>query len=93
MTVYILHFNEPVGHAQHYVGFCEEGNLEKRLETHRKGHGSRLVAELMRRGLDFELAKFYVGKSRKFERMLKRQRNTRRYCPVCTPNAREFKHE
>lgn len=31
-TVYLLHFERPVRHAQHYLGFTE--NLERRLSEH-----------------------------------------------------------
>jgi hypothetical protein len=41
-TVYLIHFDEPYKHARHYVGSAV--SLDARLEEHRRGSGSRLMA-------------------------------------------------
>jgi len=47
---YLLHFEQPyrsVRHpgAQHYVGYADD--IERRFQTHRKGHGSPVVATVL----------------------------------------------
>lgn len=79
-TIYLLHFEAPLAHAQHYVGFAE--NLEARLERHRKGNGARLVAAFAEKGIGFKLARTWPG-DRTEERRIKNLKNTPRYCPIC----------
>ena len=79
--VYLLHFDRSYRHARHYIGFTQ--NLEQRLEEHRAGRGSPLVAAAIADGIDFQLAAIWEG-DRHDERRLHRQKNTRaRLCPLC----------
>ena len=79
--VYLLHFERSYRHARHYIGFTQ--NLEQRLEEHRAGRGSPLVAAAIADGIDFQLAAIWEG-DRHDERRLHRQKNTRaRLCPLC----------
>jgi len=82
--VYLLHFDQPLHHARHYVGFTE--NLEKRLETHRKGIGSKLVKAIVENGNDFVVARTWADGDRTFERHIKNQKNGPRFCPICQAN-------
>lgn len=82
--VYLLHFAQPLHHARHYVGYCNGGeSLEARIERHRRGDGAKLVRAAVEAGIEFEVARTWPCAGREFERWLKRQKNTRRYCPVC----------
>ena len=82
MTVYILHFSEPIsGKAGHYTGFAE--NVSARLAHHRNGTGARLTQVAAERGVTMTLARTFEGENRAFERRLKQTKNIRRYCPIC----------
>ena len=84
--VYLLHFDRSYRHARHYIGFTR--NLEQRLEEHRAGRGSPLIAAAIADGIDFELAAIWEG-DRHDERRLHRQKNTRaQLCPVCVASER-----
>jgi hypothetical protein len=79
--VYLLHFDRSYRHAGDYIGFTQ--NLEQRLEEHRAGRGSPLIAAAIADGIQFELAAIWEG-DRHAERRLHRQKNTRaRLCPIC----------
>jgi predicted GIY-YIG superfamily endonuclease len=84
--IYILHFDVPYYHARHYVGFCADNSLERRLEQHRSGNGARLMAAIELAGIEWTVALTHPG-DRKFERRLKRAKNTRRFCPLCRDQA------
>lgn len=78
---YLRHFDRSHRHARHYIGSTQ--NLEQRLEEHRAGRGSPLIAAAIGDGIDFELAAIWEGNPHA-ERRLHRQKNTRaRLCPIC----------
>ena len=37
--IYLIHFDRPLHHARHYLGYCADGTLEVRLIRHRAGRG------------------------------------------------------
>ncbi len=85
-TVYLLHFGQPIGNlsnprgqARHYLGYTN--NLEMRLERHRQGNGSAIMAEVARLGIDWTLACTWQG-GRDLEYRLKRRKNSPRLCPI-----------
>ena len=85
-SVYLLHFKEPIAHAQHYVGATD--NLNQRLMAHYKGNSSALVREFHRLGIPFRVAKVWDYESHNeaydTERYIKRTyRNSRKLCPIC----------
>lgn len=83
--VYLLHFEKAYKHANHYIGFAEnQGTLERRLEHHRRGTGSRLMAAVSIAGIGFVLARTWEDGDRNFERRLKNLKNSRGLCPICT---------
>jgi len=86
-TVYLIHFSRPIGdldnprgQARHYLGFTQD--LEARLEAHRTGNGSAIMAAVSRAGVGWTLARMWEG-GRDLERQLKNQHNSPRLCPVC----------
>jgi len=81
-TVYLLHFEKKLKHAQHYIGYTSKP-LEERLSTHRKGNGSSLVKAFLSQGIDFVVARVWEGKDGNFERSLKNRKKARLLCPVC----------
>lgn len=83
--IYILHFDRPLAHAQHYIGFVEDpACLEKRVKEHRSGSSkaSPLVTAALAAGIDFVVATTMEG-TRVDERNLKNQRKVKRFCPLC----------
>ena len=87
MTVYLIHFDQPIGdlenprgQAQHYLGFTED--LEARLQAHTTGNGSAIMAAVAKAGVGWELARTWDG-DRRLERQLKNQHNSPRLCPIC----------
>ena len=79
-TVYLLHFDRPYKHAQHYVGWTT--NLPSRLEEHRQGRGARLLQVINAAGITWKLARTWTG-SRQRERQIKKQAGASRFCPEC----------
>lgn len=79
---YLLHFDGPLAHAVHYLGFCEN-DLTSRLDYHFKGRGSKLVKAAVAAGCEIFLVRVWKGASRDDERRLKGHSSTR-YCPACS---------
>lgn len=82
--IYILHFDTPLAHAHHYVGYCDDTDnaLEDRLKEHRSGRGAKILAVCNERGITYQLARTLPG-DRTRERQIKNTNNTSRYCPIC----------
>lgn len=86
--VYLLHFDQPLAHARHYIGWSQD--VEARLREHRAGTGGRLLAALRRNGLTWHLVLVLPG-TRADERRWKRLRWSTRHCPACgIRNQRRF---
>lgn len=79
--VYLLHFDKPLHHARHYVGYCD--NLENRLERHAKGNGSKLMAAVSKAGIGFKLVRVWLDADRNRERWLHNKKNSPQLCPIC----------
>lgn len=84
-TVYIEHLERPYHHAGHYIGWCA-GDVQTRHAQHVAGQGARLLEVVADAGIGFSITRTWVG-DRKFERQLKNQKNAKRLCPACNPNA------
>ena len=90
MAIYLLHFSEPFRHAHHYLGFVDTSRrdfpeaLETRLEFHRKGRGSRLLAAVSQAGITWVVARTWEEGTRTDERRLKGRSSTM-LCPLCNP--------
>jgi hypothetical protein len=85
-TVYLLHLDEPFGHARHYLGYAGPGNLSWRLAHHAAGTGANLLRHVSKAGIGWSLARTWPG-SRTRERQLK-ARGHARACPSCRPELR-----
>lgn len=79
-TVYLIHFDKPLKHARHYIGWTM--NLEQRVGAHESGRGSRLLEIVGAAGIAFRVVRTWPG-SRKLERKLKNRKYAPRICPVC----------
>lgn len=84
MTVYLLHFDEPVyGNSRHYIGFTT--NLEQRLAMHRSGRGARITSIARKKGIAWHLAHVWEDGDKNFERKLKKSAAAKKFCDICTP--------
>lgn len=82
-VVYLLHFDQPYQHAQHYIGFCSSYHgLDSRLEYHAAGRGSRLLAAVAAAGIPWRLARIWHG-TRTDERRIKNRHCSPQYCACC----------
>lgn len=94
--LYLLHFDRPLSHAQHYLGFTDHDDVQERIARHAKGHGSRLCRAVAAAGIGWRLVRTWPGGDRTLERRLKNRKNGPLLCPVCMAAAgggkRNVKH-
>jgi len=87
--VYILHFQQPLHHAKHYVGSTTD--IVGRVKKHATGDGARLTAVVKENGGHFRVAALFQPTRsesiRLLEIVLKRKKNACKYCPICNPDA------
>ena len=79
-TVYLVHFDQPYYHAQHYLGWSEDVNA--RLDRHLSGNGSKLLRAVSKANIGFRVVRTWDG-DRKLERRLHKQKNSPKLCPIC----------
>jgi predicted GIY-YIG superfamily endonuclease len=84
-TIYLIHFEQPLKHAQHYIGWTRD--LDKRVAEHKAGRGSALLAACVAQSISFEVVCTWEG-DRYFERALKKRKHASRLCPCCSPKTR-----
>lgn len=83
MDAYLIHFSQPFGHAQHYIGITRKGRAEERLAEHRSGKGAVLCRHASQAGVELILAKVWPGVPRSYELQLKARGSAKRICPIC----------
>ena len=89
--VYLICFARPYprgsrGTIRHYIGFTRSAEtLPRRVEHHRNGTGSRLLAAVAHAGIGFDVVRTWPDGDRTHERRLKKQKHAPRLCPVCSP--------
>lgn len=79
--VYLIHFNEPLAHSNHYIGYTN--NLEKRMDRHARDDGAKILKILKEKGIGWKVVKVWVGGDRKLEKRLKNRGGASRICPIC----------
>lgn len=89
--VYLIHFDQKLKHAEHYLGYAKDELFEKRIECHRKNQGSKLLRALNKLGIGWSVVRTWPGQDGNFERQLKNRKKSRCLCPICQlknkPNA------
>lgn len=90
-VLYLIHFDRPLRHARHYLGWATEHTWVERLEEHRRGQGSRLMAVVAKADIPWRLARTWEGVDRFYERRIKKQGRRVALCPVCREQAKETK--
>ncbi len=78
--VYLIHFDKPLHHAKHYLGFSED--LPGRIQKHRNGQGAAFMRAIAKEQISWHISRIWDG-DRTFERMLKDQHNASHLCPTC----------
>ena len=81
-TVYLIHFDEPIAHSQHYLGWTAAPVAIDRVQQHIDGLGNPLVRAVTARGIGVELVRSWSG-SPLLEKKLKAWKNSRKLCPIC----------
>ena len=84
MPVYLIHFNEKLSHAQHYLGSTSD--LVARLHRHDAGFGARLMEVIKEKGISWQLARVWRKGDFRLERKLKARKNGPTLCPICKAN-------
>jgi predicted GIY-YIG superfamily endonuclease len=82
MTVYLIHMDKPLHHAQHYLGYTCLLPTE-RLATHQAGQGSAMLRAVNGENISYKIVRIWEGATRTDERQLKKQKNSARFCPIC----------
>src|SRR3954468_19275781 len=80
--VYLIHFEEKLHHAQHYIGFVDK-NLNKRIKKHKSNKGAKLLMAVNNKGIPWEVVRVWEEGDRQLERRLKNCKKSRCFCPVC----------
>ena len=83
IVVYLLHFDSPIHHVQHYMGSTMLGRLEERMAEHAAGRGAALTAEAVKRQIGWSVAATWLVADREFERRRKKIRKYARNCTIC----------
>ncbi len=91
MYVYLIHFKHKLHHAGHYVGFSK--CLDFRIASHREGTGAKLIRAINRLGIPWMVVRTWRVDGQGFERYIKNQKHTARFCPLCNPKIMEFQNE
>lgn len=81
--VYLIHLDQKLAHAGHYLGFCEDNDPARRIARHKAGNGSRLLRAANAAGIDYAVVRVWQDADRNFERKLKNRKNTPQLCPIC----------
>jgi len=91
-TVYLLHFDEPIGHSQHYLGYTSR-KVVTRVQEHIDGTGAALPREATRRGISPECVRVWLDGTPELERALKKRKNNHGLCPICKPKRNKRERE
>ena len=93
--VYLIHFERGLRctdnrRAQHYIGFSSNRTtFSSRMAHHLNGNGSRLMAAVSERNIDWTVARIWENGDRCLERALKGRRNHSHLCPICAVERRQ----
>jgi len=90
--VYLIHFDKPFGHAQHYIGYTD--NLKRRMHDHELGtRGAKLLKAVREAGINFRVVRTWPDGDRTFERKLHNWKKSSCLCPVCRAEKLRVKNE
>lgn len=81
--VYLIHFDQKLKHAQHYIGFCYDNRFKKRISHHRNNTGAPILRALNKAGIGWSVVRTWPNEDGNFERKLKNQKKASCLCPIC----------
>lgn len=81
-TLYLIHFDAPVGGKSHYLGYTEIG-LAARMSRHLAGHGASLTRRAVSSGIGWQVVRTWPDATRTMERKKKKAGHMARLCPIC----------
>jgi hypothetical protein len=87
--IYLLHSTVALGtsgrnSASHYLGYCEEDDLMRRLKSHQSGHSDAAIVRAFKAaGAELYLGAVWPGRTRDDERRMKNAGHLSRYCVIC----------
>lgn len=83
-TIYLIHFDRPLAHAKHYLGWCRGDHFDKRIRSHILGNrGAKIVKAAVAAGIGFSVVATIENVDRNFERKLKNRGSCAKWCPHC----------
>lgn len=88
--VYLIHFDEKLAHAQHYLGFSIRTDIGKRIKEHQgkgRSKGAKIMAAVNAAKIGWSVVRIWENADRNFERLLKKRKNTSKFCPICHPES------
>jgi len=90
-VLYLLHFDQPLGNAKHYLGATSEDRLQQRLREHAEGRGASLTRAVFKRGIKVYLARVFPEMSFEHEKRMKKNISFKNVCPLCCPLLEQLK--
>ena len=83
--IYLIHLDRPFQEkVSHYIGYTDR-EVEQRLQDHKNGRGARLLNAVNKAKISYIVVRIWEDVDKYFERKLKKQKNSKRFCPVCNP--------
>jgi hypothetical protein len=90
--IYLIHFDRPLAHARHYIGFSTKQSPLARLKVHRANQGAHILRVLNTLGIGYHVARVWRKKKRSDERDMKNAKCAPHHCPFCNPHKKRFKY-
>jgi len=82
--VYLIHFDTPLKHASHYLGYTPNAvTFITRIKNHKAGRGAKILAACNAAGITWNVVRTWPDADRDYERKLKKCYNLPCYCPIC----------
>jgi predicted GIY-YIG superfamily endonuclease len=83
-VIYLIHFDQPLKHASHYIGFVvSKKGLNKRIERHKSGQGAKILRAANEANINWSVVRTWPDGTRDEERKFKNRKNSKMLCPVC----------
>jgi predicted GIY-YIG superfamily endonuclease len=88
--VYLIHFDEKLHHAQHYIGWTKYSDPWRRIQHHFNGRGARLTKAVRKAGIKMRLVRIWKDGDLQLERDLKKKHSGKVLCPLCNKKMKRF---
>lgn len=82
-VIYVIHFDRPLQHARHYIGWTRDWvTFKQRMSHHRSGNGAKLMKAVSEAGIEWRVTATYYA-DRNEERRMKKNHGASRFCDAC----------